>query len=180
MESVGIGVVAMKYTFFYNSVYGYIEAFCYGDTDVIRILPDGNEFSAKIVVDETDAMFNDLPSLSDEFAKFDYIKRWYKVINGQLVKQTTEVIKRRIVLNAGPSANVNSTVTVGVSVYGADGDTLSVSADHGILSALTVTIYNGEGSFTITCNETVVTTIRVWHPQNKYKSGEIKIQFRPV
>jgi len=123
-------------------------------------------------------------------------KRLSKVIDGQVVFETVN----EIILTTDAQDTVTpfdgipdvpadgvTPATITVEVKNPDtnlidttaNDILYVSTERGKLSTVNVQLVNGVGSFQITCTETVVTTIRVWHPQGKYKPGEIKIQFRP-
>jgi hypothetical protein len=176
-----------------------MEFFSYSNVETF--LKTNNLGLSKLVVDESAINDSNLDQFTDVFQKFDYIKKWYKVENGLLVKQVAEIVVNYINL----TTDVQDTVTPfdGIPDVPADGvtpatitvevknpdtnqvdttanDILYVSTERGKLSTVNVQLVNGVGSFQITCTETVVTTIRVWHPQGKYKPGEIKIQFRPV
>ncbi len=186
----------MKYTIF--AKFGIVVSIHYGDGEVF--IPD---FSGeRVVVEEgffaSDTVFQNLTEIK---AKFDYIKRWYKVENGQLVRRNTPFVQCVISLSTDAQDTVSpfdgipdvpadgtSVATITVEIRNPEtnqidttaNDILYVSTDRGTLSAVNVQLVNGVGSFTIKSFETVVATIKVWHPQEKYKPAEIKIQFRPV
>jgi len=183
----------MRYIIEYNDKRITNVAVC---PDDITLTYDNNRLTLEVM------NLNDpeLERLSD-FEKSLYICKRYKVVNGQLIKSDVELVQNIIVLTTTAQDTVTpfdgipdvpadgvTPATITVEVKNPDtnqvdtnaNDILYVSTERGKLSTVNIQLVNGVGSFQITCTETVVTTIRVWHPQDKYKQGEIKIQFRPV
>lgn len=170
-------------------------------TEVMLFNGQGQEITNKIIIEESVLNDVNLDSILDSVQKEEYIKKWYKVENGQLVKRSISFIKNVIELTTTaidtvqpfdgiPDVPADGTTPAVINVVVKNPDTgeidttandiLYVETTRGKLSTVNVQLVNGQGSFEIRCSETVVAEIRVWHPQNKYREGRIKIQFRPV